>query len=138
MPNDLPITLKIKYLFEESDHKASRLITKVEAWLNFRALAANWYADENKVIEIDFTVMPESKFLEQEVDEKWQQVKLSTGLAVYLHNKPKCHFNCFVMLANEEIKNLMKQPETLETFLQQRLAEVASHLGQSYQLAELN
>lgn len=139
MQSDLPITLTTKGLFEAGDKNSQFLISKLEAWLNFKALGANWYGDESLVVNIDFTVLPESQFMDLQLDteQSWVPINLPNLTAVYHHDMSKHHFTCMVMFSNDELSAAMKDGSQVENTFQVKLAACANVLAVYYHLPAL-
>jgi hypothetical protein len=139
METDLPITLNIKGLFEANDKSSAFLISKLEAWLNFKALGANWYGDETLVVNIDFTILPESQFMDLQLDtaDNWIPINLPGLTAVYNHDMSKQHFSCMVMFSNDELSEAMKDGSKVESTFQLKLAAAANVLATYYDLPAL-
>lgn len=137
MTEALPITFSIKGLFEPGDSRSEFLISKLEAWLNYRGLCANWYADESLVVNMDICLLPEKLFLSQQVsqDKNWQS--LSDPTAIYHHDSQNHLFECYLMLSNQEIEQAMASPNELEHKLQIKLAAVANTFASKYHLASI-
>ena len=136
MDHNLPITVTSKGLFEAGDKSSEFLMTKLEAWLNFKALQANWYGDEDLVLTINVSIMPEKLFLDNQVDRslKWQSLSSNTTTALFNHNESITSFTCFLMLSNDELNETMAKPQKVEDMLQNKLATVANHFGEFYEL----
>lgn len=137
MTEALPITFTTKGLFEAGDNKSEFLISKLEAWLNYRGLCANWYADESMVTSMAFCLLPEKLFLSHQVDQNKAWSTLNEPTALFHHDESTRHFECYIMLSNEEIDQAMKAPQTLEQKLQVKLAAVANHFASFYHLAAI-
>lgn len=137
MTEALPIRFSIDGLFEAGDANAEFLVTKLEAWLNYRALCANWYADESLVVTISIELLPERLFLAKEVDQSqaWQSNENPTAL--YLHDQQQRHFECYLMLSNQQIDQAMQAPAKLEHTLQLRLAAIVNLFAKHYHLAAI-
>lgn len=137
MNEALPITFTTQGLFESGDSKSEFLIEKLEAWLNYRGLCANWYADEAMVISMAICLLPEKLFLSHQVDQSKSWSTLSMPTALYHHDEQQRHFQCYLMLSNAEIDDAMKAPQMLEQTLQVKLAAVANHFANYYHLAAI-
>lgn len=140
MEQDLPITVTSQGLFEAGDKSSEFLMTKLEAWLNFKALQANWYGDENLVVSIHITIMPEKVFLDNQVDKslKWQSLSNINTTALFNHDEPSKTFRSFLMLSNDELNEAMANPAKVETMLQKKLATTVNHFASFYSLALLS
>ena len=139
MQSDLPITLTTKGLFEADDKNSQFLLSKLEGWLNFKALGANWYGNESLIVNIDFTVLPESQFMDLQVDsnKNWIPINLPNLTAIYTHDMSKHHFTCMLMLSNSELEAAMKDSSQVESTFQVKLAACANVLAVYYHLPAL-
>lgn len=137
MTEALPISFTTQGLFESGDSKSEFLISKLEGWLNYRGLCANWYADETLIISMAICLLPEKVFLSHQVDQNKTWSTLTEPTALFHHDKNQHHFECYVMLSNDEIDEAMKAPQTLEQKLQVKLAAVANHFAGFYHLAAI-
>lgn len=137
MNEALPISFTIKGLFESGDSKSEFLVSKLEAWLNYRGLCANWYADETLVVKMNICLLPEKLFLSQQVDQDKDWQSLTEPTALFYHDKDKYAFDCFLMLSNQEIEQAMAKPQEFEHTLQVKLAAIANHFANQYHLAAI-
>lgn len=138
MTESLPLTVKSEDLFEKDDPSSSYLLTKLEAWLNFQALCANWYADERNVVQCHFTFLPEQSFYKKELNSDMTWHNLKQPMLIYSHDKQKKSFDVFVMLSHDELNNAMNNPKDVETMLQKKLSDSANQLVSEYQLSPIN
>lgn len=134
MTEALPITFTTQGLFESGDSKSEFLITKLEGWLNYRGLCANWYADEAMIASMAICLLPEKIFLNHQVDQGKTWSTLDNPTALFHHNTEKRHFKCYLMFSNEEIDHAMKAPASLEQTLQIKLAATVNHFASFYHL----
>jgi hypothetical protein len=139
METGLPITLTTEGLFEAGDKSSQFLISKLEAWLNFKALGANWYSDESLVVNMNFTILPENQFMDLQVDtdKNWIPINLPNLTAIYNHDMNNYQFSCMVMLSNNELEAAMKDGAQVESTFQLKLAACANVLAVYYHLPAL-
>ncbi|WP_065187830.1 hypothetical protein [Shewanella woodyi] len=64
MQEDLPITIAADGQFSSA---LKPLLMKLEMWINFQALKADWYGNEDFILSFDFTLV-------RSLDEKVQQI----------------------------------------------------------------
>lgn len=62
MSLSLPITFSALADVFEDKKIASRLMTDIEAWLNFETMKKSWYGDENHVLSITCYLLTTEKF----------------------------------------------------------------------------
>ena len=136
MQDDLPIKVSSKGLFEQDDKSSSFLIHKLEAWLNFQALLANWYQDESQITHFSFQVLPESQFYQHQLDQEliWKSFELPGVTGVYHHDEEQSSFESYLMLSNSELDDMMKHPANVEARLKQKLRATINVQAVIYQL----
>lgn len=137
MSESLPLTVKSEDLFEQGDRSSSYLLTKLEAWLNFQALCANWYADESSIVQCHFTFLPEQSFYHKELNSDITWHNLKQPMLVYSHDKTNKTFNVFVMLSKDELNTAMNNPKNVEVMLQNKLSQSANQLVAEYKLSPI-
>ncbi|MDA8621700.1 hypothetical protein N9L48_03540 [Psychrosphaera sp.] len=139
MEESLPIVVKTSALFDKNDDKSSFLLEKLQAWINFVALSAQWFADESKVINIHITLMPEKPFLAlpQQNSDSWIKISEAglTGLK-------KCatgdsYFEAIIAINNQDLKEMMENGTIVEPQLQSLLMVACNHLTAHLSLQKL-
>ena len=135
MDESLPIQVTSEGLFEKGDQSSERLFQKLEAWLNFQTLLANWYQDESLVIKIKLSLMPENVFYGHELDQTltWQSFENKTLTGVYHHNQSNTEFDSYLMLSKADLNDMMSHPEKVENLFKQKLKFAINELGKHYQ-----
>ena len=133
----LPITVKAEGLFEQNDKSSQFLVSKLEAWLNFQALCADWYANDKLVVKLNFTILPETTFYQHQLDANKTWQNLTTPLAVYHHDTNVRSFSIYLMLTKEDISSAMEAPQKVEEMLQTKLASTANQLISEYHLSAI-
>lgn len=134
---DIPLTVTSRHIFEAGDRSAASLFSKVEAWLNFQALRNNWFGDESKILEVNFVFLPERQFLAQSVSDNWNCMQQATLTAVYGTTTGELEYDCYIMLANDELKYLMEHPSELEPTLCKKLSAVANEIAKPLYLTAI-
>ena len=139
MEDELPITVTSKGLFEASDKSSQYLFTKLEGWINFQGLRANWYADENLVVKMNIVILPEDLFLDNEVDRSktWQTISNKDFTAIYHHDEFNTSFDSFIMLSNDEIEYAMNHGKEVESIFQNKLKTLVNSLVGFYRLESI-
>ena len=139
MSDALPIQVTSIGLFEPNDKASAFLIQKLEAWLNFQALAAEWFSDESHIVKFKFQIMPETEFYQHQLPQElnWQTLSLPTVTGVFHHNTNTMHFDTYLMLSNSEINEMMDAPSKVEEKLQTLLKTTMNWQGAHYKLAKV-
>jgi len=139
MDESIPIQIYTKGLFEKGDVSSGRLLQKLEAWLNFQTLLANWYQDESLVIKIKLCLMPENVFYEHKLDENlnWESFKDKSITGVYYHDQTNTEFESYIMLPKADLNEIMNHPEKVEQYFQIKLGSAANEMGGIYDYAQI-
>lgn len=126
----LPITVNVKSLFDTSDHKTAAMLERVNAWINFKALGANWFCDESKITTIEITLFPESHYLKipELADPNWSKVLNGGFTGVQKNNTDALSFICIAAIANADIKEMMDNGQLVEQNLQQLCRTICNYL----------
>lgn len=136
LDQDLPIKVKTQDLFETGDKASGYLLSKLEAWVNFQTLAANWFADEDFIIDLTMTLLPETSFLDLQVDSTlWQTIQLASFTAVYM--KQQRSVQAYIMLSNDELNTAMTQSAKVESLMQDKLRIMTNIAAKSFSLPSI-
>ncbi|WP_299660986.1 hypothetical protein [uncultured Psychromonas sp.] len=124
MYNSLPITVVADQTFSSV---LSPLIKKLEMWINFQALKANWYEDERIILSINFMLV---KTIEEKqlTTEHWV---VDTGIA-YQHQGNNLNTQALIAIAD-----LVKLNKGIEQAIKNRLIQVANAIAKQHQLTPL-
>ncbi|NVK24347.1 MAG: hypothetical protein HWE10_05420 [Gammaproteobacteria bacterium] len=139
MDHNLPINVTSEGLFEKGDKSSNFLMTKLSAWLNFETMKVDWYGDEDLVLKVDFTLMPEQVFLDNQVDnsQMWQTFSDVDTTALFHHDESNTTINTFVMLSNDELNHVMAKPNQVEPLVQNKLKKLINHFATLYNLESI-
>jgi len=80
----LPIVISAEQKVSEYYGLTTGMLEKLEAWANFETLKANWYGDEDKTLNCQFTLVTAQTFKHKfaEINLPDWQVNLETGAAL--------------------------------------------------------
>ncbi len=136
---DLPITVTSKGMFESNDENAVFLMEKLQGWINFQALAANWYSDENNIVTIKITLMPEKAYLrcDEQSSDLWRPIQTSGLSALLMANENLNTHCCIVAIGNADLKEMMDDGKKVEPNLQALLVSACNYLTKSNGLKSL-
>jgi len=130
----LPITIAADSRFSSS---LKPLLTQLEMWINFQALKADWYGNEDFVLSFDFTLV-------RSLDEKVQQLKTagascnaSNGSAAvawtiekgYAYHYESCNQTTIAFIA---VDDLLEAGVGIEQGIKDRLTAVANSVGSEH------
>lgn len=125
MHDSLPITVAADQAFSST---LAPLIKKLEMWINFQALKANWYQDERIILSFNFMLV-------KTIEEKQLPLEhwvVDTGVA-YQHQSN--NLNTQALIA---IEDLIKINKGIEQAIKNRLIRVANAVAKQYRLTPLN
>lgn len=126
MQEALPITITA----DENFSSALRpLLHKLEMWINFQALKANWYGDEDLTLVFNFTLVRTLEEKSKEMAEKDWLVE--TGFA-YHYEKDTFTTSAFIAIAD-----LVKNKTGVEQAIKSRLTRVANAVAKKHGLVAL-
>lgn len=126
MQEALPITVAGDEKFSSS---LKPLLNKLEMWLNFQALKANWYGDEDLTLIFDFTLVRtlEEKTKNMSAD-NWT---IETGFA-YHYESSNLTTVAFIAIAD-----LVQNKTGVEQSIKSRLTRVANAVAKQHGLVAL-
>lgn len=135
---DLPVRVNIEYLFESIDPKSRYLIDKLNAWINFQTLAANWFADESRIIDLQITLLPENHFLDLELDnqQNWQTANLANQF-VFSIDSVSLKSSVYGCLKQDTIKQLMEEPQSVEGYFQDVIKSAVNLIAADFKLTSI-
>jgi hypothetical protein len=121
-----PITVTADTNFSSS---LKPLLNKLEMWLNFQALKANWYGDEDHILIFDFTLV-------RTLDEKKQLMNtdnwvIESGFA-YHYESSNLTTIAFIAIAD-----LAQMKTGVEQAIKSRLTRVANAVAKQHGLVVL-
>ena len=128
MQSALPITIVAAPHFSSS---LAPLLHKLEMWINFQALKANWYGNEALSLTFEFTLIKtlnDKKALIAEEKEEWVE---ETGLA-YRYDITKQSTLAFIAVAD-----LVAQGTGIEQAIKARLTKVSNDTAVKHGLSPL-
>ena len=123
MQETLPITVTADERFSNS---IKPLLNKLEMWLNFQALKANWYGDEDLTLIFDFTLVRtlEEKTKNMSAD-NWT---IETGFAYHYESSNQ------TTIAFIAIADLVQNKTGVEQSIKSRLTRVANAIAKQHSL----
>ncbi|ABV38276.1 conserved hypothetical protein [Shewanella sediminis HAW-EB3] len=123
----LPITIAADGRFSNS---LKPLLTQLEMWLNFQALKADWYGNEDFVLSFDFTLV-------RSLDEKMQQLKTARAASAeswivesgYAYHYESSRLTTIAFIA---VDDLIQGGVGIEQAIKARLIAVANSVGSKH------
>ncbi|GAB2993482.1 hypothetical protein [Psychrosphaera aestuarii] len=126
----LPIEISTNGIFDKNDQRASFLIEKLQAWINFQALASNWYADESYIINIKLTLVAEKQFLNlpQYNSDGWIKINAEGLTALLKCGLSELEFESIVAVSNSDLKEMMDDGSIVEPQFQSLIMTACNYL----------
>ncbi|MCL1041816.1 hypothetical protein L2712_09200 [Shewanella marisflavi] len=126
MQQGFPITITADDRFSSS---LKPLLAKLEMWINFQALKADWYGKEDHVLTFDFTLV-------RTLDDKAEQLTLDNWIVEpgYAYHYESCRLMTIAFIA---VDDLLERGTGIEQEIKSRFVAVANAIGQQHGLISL-
>ncbi|QTH64151.1 hypothetical protein J1N51_01290 [Psychrosphaera ytuae] len=136
---DLPIIVDVKGLFDLKDHKTAAMLERVNAWINFQALGANWFADESAIPSFYIELYPENQYLQQskQLSAGWNTATGGGFTGIVSCDLDTLQFKCIAAIANQDLKEMMDDGSIVESNLQAMSKHICNYLSKDLQLNSL-
>lgn len=133
----LPLTIKASSDLTEKFQKLNSNLNKLEAQLNFHTLTANWYGDEEDILNVMLCVMSSESFIVQRelletVNDNHMKIEFFSDDV--LHCAQKQQSECYIALTASELSLISEKPKVLADFLRIKLSKVLNLIAHYYQL----
>ena len=130
----LPLTIRAQDSLLAQSKKLAGAINKLEAQFNFQTLGANWYKDENNIVEIECRLFPQLDFFALKEEQAHSEGFYKVADDVFYHYYPEQQqMYCCIAITYSEDDLLVEQPKLLVPLLQKKITVVlnviAEHLG---------
>lgn len=126
MQPGLPITILADDQFSSS---LTPLLNKLEMWINFQALKADWYGNEHKTLTFDFTLI--KTLNEKKADLITKHWVVESGFA-YHHESSQLTTVAFIA-----VDDLLQNGVGIEQAIKSRLINVANTIASQHGLQAL-
>ncbi|QYK12198.1 hypothetical protein K0I63_15840 [Shewanella rhizosphaerae] len=127
MQQGFPITITADDRFSSS---LKPLLAKLEMWINFQALKADWYGKEDHVLTFDFTLL-------RTLDEKAEQLSSENWIVEpgYAYHYENCRLMTIAFIA---VDDLVERGTGIEQEIKSRLVAVANAVGLQHGFIKLS
>ena len=135
MQDGIPITLNADNSLAASVKTLHSSMVKIEAWINFQALKADWYGDENKILSFDITLTTVEQFKAGASDRRsanWREAADSSYACC--HNSADLSTVVFIPVPAAVVE---AGANAFEHGLQAVLSEAVNSVGGQYGLQKL-
>lgn len=131
MTEDLPITIHVDATLSTRYTAINSIKNKLEAELNFHALRANWFGDEENILHIQLILEPAKAFHDNKIAR--EALASNTVLISFLSDDVLNYFSSqallcksYIALTESEDKLLTQQPKLLPGLLQVKLRKIVN------------
>lgn len=130
LQQELPITIAADSRFSSS---LKPLLTQLEMWINFQALKADWYGNEDCILSFDFTLV-------RSLEEKVQQLKEVSVESWVVESGYTYHYESsnLTTIAFIAVDDLLEGGVGIEQGIKDRLISVANSVGSEHGLLALS
>lgn len=137
MTEQLPISIRVSDDLIAEISNIVAISNKLEAQLNFHTMTANWYGDEENILEINFYLLCMAALKDSEVSQSHvvqKECLADDVLMVPLSNK---HVDCYVAITASEQGLLLQTPKLLSGYLGKKLTKVLNLIAERYQFEHI-
>lgn len=127
MQDKLPISIKADSQFPNS---ITPLLNKLEMWINFQALKADWYSNEDYILSFDFTILRNLQRKALSIDTINWIVERDYA---YQYDRKLLKTTAFI-----EVDDIVKNGVGIEKAIKARLTKVANHIALQHGLLPLS
>tara|TARA_R110001583_G_scaffold11613_8_gene52204 strand:+ start:18152 stop:18562 length:411 start_codon:yes stop_codon:yes gene_type:complete len=131
-------TLPIQIVADQTFSSAlNPLLNKLEMWINFQALKANWYANDTCILSFHFTLVRTltddlqfiSKEMNAEINKKYWIIDKNIA---YYYQENNLTTNAYIAVAD-----LIKTKTNIEAEIKKRLTQVTNSIAKQHALTPL-
>lgn len=137
MTEQLPISIQVSDdLIVEISHIAA-ISNKLEAQLNFHTMTANWYGDEDNMLEINFFLLCVNELEHHEKSSGSDFNNEFLADDVMITSPLDKLVDCYVAITESELLLLQKTPKLLSGYLGKKLTKVLNLIAERYDLEKI-
>lgn len=143
MSKELPIVVSAENQLMQEMLLDKQALLKLEAWLNFETLKANWYGNEARLIDLNITLITANKFhsLFKETIELWQ-IDTTNLFAIQFGDSSKTNIKNKVIIGLEEnfvvnVDNYVNFEKKVQPLMTNIVNKIASHFQLDHIAANL-
>lgn len=132
MTESLPITIEASALVEQHFDKIAAVNNKLEAQLNFHTMTANWYGDEQEVLQISLFVV-----MHDELHNVMSEQSVAPADDVSITSLSDKCIRCDIAITPSECDLLSAQPKLLSGYLLKKLSKVLNLIAKQQNLTAI-
>ena len=137
MTEQLPISIQVSDDLIAEISNIAAISNKLEAQLNFHTMTANWYGDEDNMLQINFFLLcvNELEYHEESKDSDLNNEFLADD--VMITSSLDKLVDCHVAITESELLLLQKTPKLLSGYLGKKLTKVLNLIAERYDLEKI-
>ena len=137
MTEQLPISIQVSDDLIAEISNIAAISNKLEAQLNFHTMTANWYGDEDNMLQINFFLLcvNELEHHEESKDSDLNNEFLADD--VMITSSLDKLVDCHVAITESELLLLQKTPKLLSGYLGKKLTKVLNLIAERYDLEKI-
>ncbi len=134
MTEKLPISIQVSDDLVVKIENISSVSNKLEAQLNFHTMTANWYGEEEHVLQINFYLCDISELGHSGEDEENSLKKEFLADDVLMVSSDDQLVDCYVAITASELLLLQQTPKLLSGYLGKKLTKVLNFIAKRWAL----
>ncbi len=134
MTEKLPISIQVSDDLVVKIENISSVSNKLEAQLNFHTMTANWYGEEEHVLQINFYLCDISELGHCGEDEGNSLKKEFLADDVLMVSSENRLVDCYVAITASELLLLQRAPKLLSGYLGKKLTKVLNLIAKRWAL----
>tara|TARA_R110000737_G_scaffold220959_1_gene236530 strand:- start:1142 stop:1618 length:477 start_codon:yes stop_codon:yes gene_type:complete len=131
MTEQLPISIQVSDDLSAELKNINAISNKLEAQLNFHTMTANWYGEEENVLQINFYLLCISEFDLNELHQDSSVKKEFLADDVFVLSSLNKLIDCHVAITASELSLLQQTPKLLSGYLGKKLTKVLNLIAES-------
>ena len=137
MTEKLPISIQVSDDLVVKVENISSVSNKLEAQLNFHTMTANWYGEEEHVLQVNFYLCDISELGHSGEDEENSLKKEFLADDVLMVSSENRLVDCYVAITGSELLLLQQAPKLLSGYLGKKLTKVLNLIAKRWTLKEI-
>lgn len=133
----LPINIHVDDVLQQRFIKLKSISNKLAAQFNFRTMTANWYGDEEEVLNVNLYLTTIDDFNQQKDDLiKNENIILTTHSddVFSLYHAEFLNIDCIVAITEKEQQLLIAQPKLLMSYVDKKLTKILNLIAKQQAL----
>ena len=137
MTDQLPIAIRVSDELMLEIKNIAAISNKLEAQLNFHTMTANWYGDEENILQINFYLLNMTEFsCREECRANKTKAEFLADDVLMISSETRM-VDCHVAITAAELQLLKQTPKLLSGYLGKKLTKVLNVIADNYQFEKI-